>query len=222
MEIVTYLTKEAYTGKQLATMLNLSASKVHYHLKELESHHFIQVVRTEEKNGIVQKFYRAVAFDFKVSDALLPSLQEDAMLTQESMLNHLRSSITRLYNAPDESFMQFADEEKRAPSFASSSEIKAPRHEIQAWLLKYKALLNELVQIEDQYQKRIEAGEVDDIEENFYMVTVGFMTNERYFVAEDESLPDNYEHLPSEFKHLTDRVVVQKKKASESNDESDK
>jgi hypothetical protein len=88
--------------------------------------------------------------------------------------------------------------------------------------LKYKALLNELVQIEDQYQKRIEAGEVDDIEENFYMVTVGFMTNERYFVAEDESLPDNYEHLPSEFKHLTDRVVVQKKKASESNDESDK
>lgn len=219
LEIVTYLTKEAYTGKQLATMLNLSASKVHYHLKELENHHFIQVVRTEEKNGIVQKFYRAVAFDFKVSDDLLPSLQEDTMLTQESMLHHLRSSITRLYNAPEASFMQFADEEKRPPSIASTSEFKAPRHQIQAWLLKYKALLNELVEIEDQFQKQVAAGEADDVEENFYMVTVGFMTNERYFVAEDESLPDNYEHLPSEFEHLTDKIVVKKKKASEAPDD---
>ncbi|WP_236841093.1 helix-turn-helix domain-containing protein [Brevibacillus formosus] len=48
------LVKEEYTGKQLAT---LSPSKVHYHLKELESHGFVEVVRTEEKNGIVQKFY---------------------------------------------------------------------------------------------------------------------------------------------------------------------
>jgi hypothetical protein len=30
-----------------------------------------EVVRTEEKNGIVQKFYRSVAYDFKVSDDLL-------------------------------------------------------------------------------------------------------------------------------------------------------
>ncbi|MGG1663417.1 ArsR/SmtB family transcription factor [Brevibacillus sp. NRS-1366] len=220
MQMITILVKDAYTGKQLSTLLSLSASKVHYHLKELENHGFIEVVRTEEKNGIVQKFYRAVAYDFKVSDDLLPSLHEDTMLLQESMLNHLRSSISRLYNAPDESFMQFAEPGNRPPAIALNSEVKAPRHEIAEWLAKYQALIDELGDMEERYLKRIAAGEVEDTEENFYMVTVGFMTNERYYVANDESLPDNYEYISSDFKHLSGKLVVKKKKGAGRDDKS--
>lgn len=212
MEMVTHLVKAEFTGKQLATLLSLSPSKVHYHLKELEHYGFVEVVRTEEKNGIVQKFFRAKAYDFKVSDALLPSLQEDTILLQEIMLNHLRSSINRLYNAPEESFLQFAEQDKRPPAIASSSEIKAPRHEIRQWLKKYKALMDELGQLEKTHLARIEAGEVEDTEENFFMVTVGFMTNERFYEADDESLPDDYEHAPSDFTYLAEKVVIQRKK----------
>lgn len=212
MEMITQLVKEEYTGKQLASLLSLSPSKVHYHLKELESNGFIEVVRTEEKNGIVQKFFRAVAYDFKVSDALLPSLQEDTMLLQEVMLNHLRTSITRLYNAPEESFLQFAEPQKRPPAIAISSEVKAPREEIRKWLKKYQALLDELGEMDTRYEARIKAGEMEDTEEIFYLVSVGFMSNERYYVADDDSLPDDYEHSPTEFKHLTDKVVVSRKK----------
>ncbi|MFS0555303.1 ArsR/SmtB family transcription factor [Brevibacillus sp. 179-C9.3 HS] len=220
LQIITLLVKEAYTGKQLATILSLSASKVHYHLKELESHGFVEVVRTEEKNGIVQKFYRAVAYDFKVSDDLLPSLREDSILLQESMLNHLRSSINRLYNAPEESFLLFADQEDPPPAIAVNSEVKAPRKEIFAWLKKYQALLEELADMEDRYLERIAAGEAEDTVENFYMVTVGFMTNERYYVAEDESLPDNYEHQHSESRHFTGKLVVKKKKEENGDEHS--
>lgn len=212
LQIITMLVKEEHTGKQLATLLSLSASKVHYHLKELESHGFVEVVRTEEKNGIVQKFYRAVAFDFKVSDALLPSLRDDSMLLQETMLNHLRSSITRLYNAPEESFKLFSEQEDCPPAIAVTSEVKAPRNEIRAWLNKYKDLLNELTDMEDRYLERIAAGEAEDTVENFYMVTAGFMTNERYYVAEDESLPDNYEFQTPDYKHFGGKIVVKKKK----------
>lgn len=223
MEIITLLVKDAYTGKQLSTLLSLSASKVHYHLKELENHGFVEVVRTEEKNGIIQKFYRAVAYDFKVSDDLLPSLREDTMLLQESMLNHLRSSITRLYNAPDESFLQFAESANRPPAIALNSEVKAPRHEIEEWLTKFSVLVNELGEMEERYLQRIAAGEVADTEENFYMVTVGFMTNERFYVASDESLPENYENyesVSSDFHHLSSKVVVKKKKGGEADGES--
>ncbi|GED69015.1 hypothetical protein BRE01_27170 [Brevibacillus reuszeri] len=219
MQIITMLVKDEYTGKQLATQLSLSASKIHYHLKELENHGFVHVVRTEEKNGIMQKFYRSVAYDFKVSDDLLPSLREDTMLLQESMLNHLRSSITRLYNAPDESFLLFADAQKRSPTIAMNAEIKAPRDEISAWLSKYHALLAELTEMEDRYVKRIAAGEAPDIEENFYMVTVGFMTNERIYVADDESLPENYEYISSDHIHLPSKIVVKKKQRSDQDDE---
>ena len=220
MEIITLLVKEAYTGKQLATLLSLSASKVHYHLKELESQGFVHVVRTEEKNGIVQKFYRAVAYDFKVSEELLPSLSENSMLLHEAMVNHLRSSLTRLYNAPDESFMPFADKSKRAPAIAFNAEIKAPRHEIQQWLDKYHALIDELGDMEDRHLQRIAAGEAQDTEENFYIVTVGFMTDERIYVSEDESLPDNYEHLPSDYKHISSKLVVKKKQEAKEDDDA--
>ena len=219
MQIISLLVKEAYTGKQLSTLLSLSASKVHYHLKELENHGFIEVVRTEEKNGIVQKFYRAVAYDFKVSDDLLPSLHEDTMLLQETMLNHLRTSTTRLYNAPDESFLLFADTQKRPPAIAMNAEIKAPRHEISAWLAKYQALLGELAEMEDRYENRIAAGEAPDLEENFYLVTVGFMTNERIYVADDESLPENYEYISSDNEYLPSKIVVKKKQRSDQDDE---
>lgn len=220
MEIITLLVREAYTGKQLSTLLSLSASKVHYHLKELENHGFVEVVRTEEKNGIVQKFYRAVAFDLKVSDDLLPSLREDTMLLQEAMLNHLRSSITRIYNAPDESFMQFAEPANRPPMLAMNSEIKAPRHQIAEWLTKFQTLLDELGEMEEHYLQRLAAGEVEDTEENFYMVAVGFMTNERYYITNDESLPENYENMPSDLKHQSSKLVVKKKKGSEADDKS--
>ncbi len=221
MDIISLLVKDAFTGKQLATMLNLSASKVHYHLKELENHRFVHVVRTEEKNGIVQKFYRAAAYDMKVSDALLPSLQDDTMLMQEAMLNHLRSSITRLYNAPDESFLQFADEAKRPPAIGLNSEVKAPRHEIKAWLKKYMALINELGEMEERHLQKVANGEAEDSEENFYLVTVGFMTNERYYVSDDESLPDHYEHIPTEYEYITEKVV-KKKKGSDTHDDDDR
>ncbi len=194
LEMITLLTKDAYTGKQLAGMLSLSPSKVHYHLKELEHHGFVHVVRTEEKNGIVQKFYRSVAFDFKVSEDLLPSLREDTLLQQEAILNHLRSSITRLYNAPDESFLLFAEEEKRPPLYAFNGEVKAPRDEIKAWIKKYRALLEELNDMEERHLQRIKAGEAEDTGEVFYFVGVGFMTNEQIYVADDESLPEGFVH----------------------------
>lgn len=47
------------------------------------------------------------------------------------------------------------------------------------------------------------------------MVTVGFMTHERYYMADDESLPEDYEHLPSEYKHITGKMVVKKRKEGE-------
>ncbi|WP_421617651.1 ArsR/SmtB family transcription factor [Brevibacillus sp. TJ4] len=215
LDIMNRLVQAEYTGKQLATLLSLSPSKVHYHLKELEQYGFVHVVRTEEKNGIVQKFFRAVAYDFKVSDDLLPSLQEDTLLLQEVMLNHLRSGITRLYSAPEESFLQFADKSKRPPAIAVSSEIAAPREEIQQWLEKYKLLLDELGEIEKRYDARVQAGEAEALEENFYMVSVGFMTNERYYVATDETLPDGYEHPPSDYKHWSDKFVVKRKQGGD-------
>ncbi|MCO7126844.1 helix-turn-helix domain-containing protein [Sporolactobacillus shoreicorticis] len=54
------------TGKMLADEFHMSPSKVRYHLTELERVGLVEVVRTELKNGIQQKFYLPVAQRFSL------------------------------------------------------------------------------------------------------------------------------------------------------------
>lgn len=62
---------EAKTGKMIGDILNMAASKIHYHLRELEKNGLVVVEKTEEKNGIVQKFYRPIARRLYVKSGLI-------------------------------------------------------------------------------------------------------------------------------------------------------
>lgn len=60
-KILWSLDEREKTGKIISEEMHLAPSKIRYHLTELERVGLIEVVRTEEKNGILQKFYRPVA-----------------------------------------------------------------------------------------------------------------------------------------------------------------
>lgn len=64
ISILMNLGDNPQSGQDLAEKMNVSRSKVHYHLKELEKHGFIEIVKQEIVNGIVQKFYSPVAKAF--------------------------------------------------------------------------------------------------------------------------------------------------------------
>ena len=64
IEILVSLGTHPQSGQELAEVMKVSRSKVHYHLKELEKHGFIKVVKQNIVNGIVQKFYLPVAKAF--------------------------------------------------------------------------------------------------------------------------------------------------------------
>ncbi|MBY6037897.1 helix-turn-helix domain-containing protein [Fictibacillus nanhaiensis] len=70
IKIMWELIDEAKTGKMLADILEVPAPKIHYHLKEMERVRLLTVERTEEKNGIIQKFYRPVAKSFSIEEIL--------------------------------------------------------------------------------------------------------------------------------------------------------
>ena len=63
-EMMIRLCERPYTGQLLSEKFGISRAKIHYHLKELEKNDLIEIVYTEEKNGIVQKFYQSVAKGF--------------------------------------------------------------------------------------------------------------------------------------------------------------
>ena len=61
IELLTMLGEKPKTGQNLADELDIPRAKIHYHLNELLKNKIIHVVKTEEKNSIIQKFYAPVA-----------------------------------------------------------------------------------------------------------------------------------------------------------------
>ena len=61
IKILRELSNEPKTSKMLSVILDLSPSKVNYHMTELERVGLAYVAKTELKNGILQKFYLPIA-----------------------------------------------------------------------------------------------------------------------------------------------------------------
>ncbi|MFC3420399.1 ArsR/SmtB family transcription factor [Salinicoccus hispanicus] len=61
IQLLTMLAEKPKTGQMLADELDIPRAKIHYHLNELLKNEIIHVVKTEEKNSIIQKFYEPVA-----------------------------------------------------------------------------------------------------------------------------------------------------------------
>jgi DNA-binding transcriptional ArsR family regulator len=49
------------TSQMLSEQLDISRTKIHYHLKELEKNKLIEVVKTEQVRNFIQMFYQPVA-----------------------------------------------------------------------------------------------------------------------------------------------------------------
>ncbi|CAG9620508.1 ArsR/SmtB family transcription factor [Sutcliffiella rhizosphaerae] len=78
VQIITLLSNEELTAKQLAEKLGQSPGSIHYHVKKLYDGGLIELVRTNTINGIVEKYYRSIsngswfnADDLNASDPLL-------------------------------------------------------------------------------------------------------------------------------------------------------
>lgn len=181
IRLLTMLISQAATGKQLGDQLQIAASKIHYHLHELENNGFIKVEYTEEKNGIIQKFYRAIAIDYEVSEELLPSIQFDPSLIQEVMANQLRIALSRVYETSEQFFSidPSGNHVNDQPLIHGIWEINAKREDLLAWHKKYMSVMHELSLLDSQYE--IQNGDRRDentgTEKCFFMTTVGFLSD---------------------------------------------
>lgn len=67
VKIITALGKEKKNSQQLAKIIGIPRTRVHYHLSVLEEMGIIEVVDTDLVNGIVQKYF------YPTSRAFVPS-----------------------------------------------------------------------------------------------------------------------------------------------------
>lgn len=71
LRVLDCLYQEPRTVKQVADQLDLPATKLYYHVGELERIGVVKVVETRVKSGIVEKYYRTTAPLIRVSRELL-------------------------------------------------------------------------------------------------------------------------------------------------------
>lgn len=85
LQIMKYL-KKPRTVKEVAAWLNVPATKLYYHVNQLEKHGLIQVVATNVVSGIIEKQYQATANHYRVKDSLISTAERqdekiDALLS---------------------------------------------------------------------------------------------------------------------------------------------
>lgn len=178
VNILTYLVENAYTGKQLGDLLDLSPSKVHYHLKELENVGLVKVVDTKLKNGIVQKFFKSVAYSYHIDEKLLPHMNEIKQSIRQNVYMVLSRAQHRVTAAPEAAFLFKSTDVDNNPFIANQVEVRILEEKFIEWKKKYNKLLKELEELEDDTGKW------------FYLANVGFQIESPLFVSEEEKKED--------------------------------
>ncbi|MGV2619644.1 UNVERIFIED_CONTAM: winged helix-turn-helix domain-containing protein [Halobacillus marinus] len=148
-DLLLRLMGKAQTGQQLSEIYQLSRARIHYHLKELEKNGLLEIARTEEKNGIVQKFYQTVARGFVPDAELLPNAEVSGPIRQ-MMLAMLDHSKQRVLSVPEESLEN--DSLSKKPEDwkyrSAAYEIHAKEEDFLAWQQKFSDLMEELASIQ--------------------------------------------------------------------------
>lgn len=107
ISILTTLGSEKKNSRQLAKLLKINRTKIHYHLNILEENNFIEVVDTDTINGIIQKYY-------------LPTAQ--AFVPSPSIFNDLFNNTSVNFNIKKEDVKDFWDEVKKIEKKFSSKD----------------------------------------------------------------------------------------------------
>jgi len=89
IRLLELLVDKARTVKQLAVAVEEEPVKLYYHINLLEKTGLIRVVDTQVVSGIIEKWYRVTAFNYRIDRTIL-SLQEDE---QQAYLDEVFDSI---------------------------------------------------------------------------------------------------------------------------------
>ncbi|KMY50014.1 ArsR/SmtB family transcription factor [Peribacillus loiseleuriae] len=148
-EMMMRLLEKPYTGQQLSEYFNLSRAKIHYHLKELEKNQLISIVKKEEKNGIIQKFYQSVARGFTPSAELLPHLADISETSRQLLLQMAERTKSVILSAPENAFkLNKASENPSEWGYVGSMwQFSAKEEHFKDWIKKYFALMKEFSEI---------------------------------------------------------------------------
>ncbi|WP_312471587.1 ArsR family transcriptional regulator [Neobacillus sp.] len=168
-KMLIYLVEQPYTVHMLANELNLSRAKILYHIRELEKHGIIKLVRKEERGGNILKYYQAVARGFIPADHLL-NYVESKDATRQSFLEVLDRAKTRVLTAPEETFELHSSNVEEWTNLSLQTEFAVSKEKFLEFTQKYRELLETLKNMDTEEEKQ-----------HYYLMTTAFQIEEPIF-----------------------------------------
>ena len=83
--VLRLLGSEPRTNKQLASRLETSPGKLHFHVRELEKAGLIELVEERPRGGIIEKFYQATAQNYTLDLPIGDQAMMDDTLTTATL-----------------------------------------------------------------------------------------------------------------------------------------
>ncbi len=121
VRIMYVLKDNAMTSKQVAEHLKESPGNVHYHIQKLYKGGLLELVETKESSGILEKYYRLVAYRFQISD-----LKDHAGVpgrTRSRMFSYFKLTESELQMFMDELMELLTKWENRTSSTGASEVV---------------------------------------------------------------------------------------------------
>lgn len=100
---------EPLTVKQMADKLAEVPSKVHYHVKKLEKIGVLEIVKTQERSGIIEKFYLPTAEKFLVDRVVRTSTDNNCEDEQDNMLSLIMKEVNNNIDSFRENLIENED-----------------------------------------------------------------------------------------------------------------
>jgi DNA-binding transcriptional ArsR family regulator len=110
LRVLDALIDEPLNVKQIAQRLGEKPTRLYYHINALEDAGLVQVVDTRMKKNLVERYYLAVARDFRVDSRLLKTSRDKPRAVRSSAVNSvLQAAAKDVERALDHGLMTVAD-----------------------------------------------------------------------------------------------------------------
>lgn len=136
MRILENLEQRPMTMSQLGDAFGETTAKMHYHVRELEKFGFIKLVEKRERGGFIEKYYRAVAREVKISpDLLSTSPTSELTRTVQDYFDKVSREVLRsIMHLNEQSCFTFTDE----TIWVTKEEFSEMERQFQAILTPYR------------------------------------------------------------------------------------
>ena len=145
LRLLELLSQKAMTVTQVANLLDEKPNRLYYHINKLEEVGLVRLVETRPYRGILEKYYQAVAQNFKIDESVIQLQKEEvgtlydlAQGVFESTMAELREALrAKLQEESPESSVELKHHIER-------THIRLPREKVKEVYEKVMALGQEL------------------------------------------------------------------------------